>query len=373
MKNSTIVRYLLLSTASLSVLGHSVAFAAGTTAGTSVQNTFKLDYKVGSIDQPSIDTSASGTNSPTEFTVDRRIDLTVTSLSSPSVTPGAQDQELTFKITNDGNDTQAYALTTVNETGDEFSVTNTTILYYIDDGDGTFEPGAGDGTAQTYDGIKTTDLAADATLFVVIQGDIPTTANDGDTDQISLVADTLEPSTQGAGATPVVADTDGNSLTGDAENVLADGSGTANENANEGDHSATGTFTIASADVSAAKTVSVFSQDGTGCETIPGTPATGDQYAIPGACVEYVITVENAGGTAATDVVINDVLPSELKFIAATSGGFTGGSFTSPALPAANTDCNAGACVINYTGATLGAGSQASPTTATIKIRALVK
>jgi len=195
---------------------------------------------------------------------------------------------------------------------------------------------------------------------------------DADEDVVSLVADTLEPSTSGSAGTPLTADSDGNALTGAAENVLADGSGTSNEVANEGDHSATSTYIVASADVSGEKAVSIFSEDGSGCATIPGSPVAGG-YSVPGACVEYTITVENTGGTAATDIIINDILDDNLLFVAADLSGFTGGSFASPALPAANTDCVAGACEINLTGATLAAGSVGTPTVGVVTIRAIVK
>lgn len=351
------------------------AQAGGIAAGTNVQNTFTLDYQVSGVDQPTIDTGVDGLNTPTEFTVDRLIDLTVGSSGTTSVAPGAQDQELIFSLTNEGNDVQAYDLSVVNEGSDDFSAVNRAIFYYIDDGDETLEAGGDDGSAIAYNGTETPDLAADRMLFIVVQGDIPTGLDDADEDDLTLVVDTLEPSTAGASAgDPVVADPGGvNSMTGAAENVLADGSGTSNENANDGDHSASSTFVVASADIAAGKAVTIFSEDGTGCASIPGTAGVGEQYSIPGACVQYVITIENTGGTNATDLIVNDVLPDELEFIAASAAGFTGGNFTSPALPGANTDCDSGACEINFTGATLASGSVGTPTTGTVTIRAVIK
>lgn len=350
-----------------------LALADGTAAGTNVQNTFTLNYKVSSVDQTTIDTGVSGSNTPTEFTVDRRVDLTVATNGDTGVPPGAQNQDLVFSLTNEGNDVQAYALSLVNEGGDDFSATSTTLYYYIDDGDLAFEPGVDDGSPIAYNSTKTPDLAADAMFWVIVRGNIPAGLNDTDTDDISVVANTLEPSSGGASATAVVADSDGNSLTGAAENVLADGSGTSNENANEGDHSASSAYVVASADIAATKAITIFSEDGASCATIPGSPAAGDQYSIPGACIQYVITVENTGGTNATDLIINDVLEDELEFIAASVSGFTGGTFNTPALPSANTDCTGGACEINFTGATLAAGSVGTPTVATVTIRALIQ
>jgi hypothetical protein len=356
----------LLGASVISLYAASNAYAGGTAAGTSVENTFTLNYDVSGTPQTEID----NTGSPTAFTVDRLVDLTVASNGNANVAPGAQDQDLVFSLTNNGNDTQAYDFTLVNESGDDYNTTGLNITYYVDDGDGSFEPGTDDGTGTPYtpgSGDASSDLAADAIIWVVVDGDIPAARVDADTSDISLVSDTLEPTTtSGTPGAAVVADAGGNTLTGAAENVLADGSGTSNEGANAGDHSATGSYVVASADLTAGKTVTVFTQDGSGCTTIPGTAGTGDQYSVPGACVEYVISTTNTGASAsATSLAISDVLADELEFINAASSGFTGGTFTQPAT---NTDCTGGACTVSLTGATLTAGS-----TGTITIRALVQ
>jgi len=277
-------------------------------------------------------------------------------------------------LTNNGNDIQAYNLSVIDESGDDFTTTNQTITYYVSDGDSEFEPGGDDGNALSFT-TATNDLGKDLTYFVVIERDIPTGLNDEDRDDLTLLAETLEPSTAGASAgDAVVADADNeNSISGAAENVLADGAGTSNDSANDGDHSATSAYVAASADLTAVKAVAIFAEDDTGCSTISG-PATGtDKYAIPGACVEYTITVANAGGTEATSLKVNDVLPGEIKFVAASASGFTGGSFANPSLPTTLSDCGSVSCAINFEGATLAGGSDATPTVGVITIRALIK
>lgn len=348
------------------------AYAGGTAAGTNVQNTFTLDYSVGGTPQPQIDTGPGGLDTPTEFTVDRLIDLTVVSNGDTTVAQGAQDEQLVFALTNTGNDTQDYVLSLVNEAGDEFDASGLTITYYFDDGTAGFGPGDTAGTAYTYtpgSGVNTESLPADTIVWVVVEGDIPAVLTDADTADITLVADTAEDGTTGAAAVLVTADTGGNTLTGAAENVLADidsdGAGT-NDGANDGQYAATGTYIVADADLAAAKTVTVFSQDGSGCGTIPGT-ATGG-LAIPGACVEYVISVTNNGSSAAanaTDVDLTDILPSDLEFVSADVTVFAPATLSSPA---ANTDCDAGACTVAVTNGTVPFGQ-----TATMVIRALVK
>lgn len=112
------------------------------------------------------------------------------------------------------------------------------------------------------------------------------------------------------------------------------------------------------ADLTALKSVEVYD------------PANAGLYMTPGNEVLYRITVENSAsaGADATDIDLSDTLPDNVRFVSATTTGFTGGAFDAPALPAANTDCVGGACVIRYSGATLPIN-----TTGEIQVRALIK
>ncbi|MDD7972977.1 glycine-rich domain-containing protein [Roseinatronobacter alkalisoli] len=69
------------------------------------------------------------------------------------------------------------------------------------------------------------------------------------------------------------------------------------------------------ADLTASKTVTVFSEDGSNCENLNATPPTepGNPAAIPGACIQYVISVENSGPVAAQGITLIDALPESLK------------------------------------------------------------
>lgn len=114
------------------------------------------------------------------------------------------------------------------------------------------------------------------------------------------------------------------------------------------------------ADVSAVKTVEIFD------------PANEGLYMTPGNEVLYRITVTNSDtATAEADNVdISDTLPDNLKFVSATTTGFVGGAFGTPALPASNTDCGTtpNPCVIRFSG-----GSVPIDTTAEIIVRAIIK
>ena len=349
-----------------------------TAADTPVSNTFTLTYDVGGVTQPPIDTSDPGDpNGPTVFTVDRLIDLTVESLGDETSAPGSTNEELVYSLQNLGNDDQAYSLTVIEEAATSTTDTEDpadatpVIQYYIDDGDGVYEPGGDDGTLVTYDPANPPVLGPDEVLWVVVTQYIRSDAVDGNTADITLLADTLDPTAPFA---ETVDDADGNDAdaAAAAENVFVDGQGTGNEAATpDGDHSATGTYIVASADISAIKDVAMHSQDGSTCTAIPGTPIAGG-YFVPGGCVEYTITVTNSGSDAATDIDVSDTLPAELLFAAADFSGFTGGSLGT--LPPVNTDCTGSACVISLTGASLPAPvAPATQTQGVVTIRAYVK
>jgi len=227
-------------------------------------------------------------------------------------------------------------------------------------------------------------LGPDEEIIVVVERNIPASLADTDTGDVILVANTLD-------ATAPFAEVEDDSVANVgaagndlliSENVLNDGTSTGEEVANDGADSAVGTYVVAAAAVDGEKTVSIFSEDGTGCATIPGTPAS-DAYSIPGACVEYRIRVTNNDTRPATAIDVSDTLPDELNFVAAaleTGGDFTGGTLNAPTVtdPAVGLDCTSGACVVTLTGATLPADDGVSPDNnnspeGVIIIRALLK
>lgn len=112
------------------------------------------------------------------------------------------------------------------------------------------------------------------------------------------------------------------------------------------------------ADLDAMKTVEVYDPLGEGL------------YMTPGNEVLYKITVTNSATAtaAAEDVDISDTLPTNLRFVSASTTGFIGGAFGSPNLPAANTDCAVTPCVVRFSG-----GDVAINTTAEIEVRAVIK
>jgi len=340
--------------------------------------------------QPTVD----NTGDPTDFTVDRLIDVNVAYTSQPddsTVAPGETPTDIVFGVRNDSNDNMAYNLTAINESEtdgngagtapDPFDTTGgLDFWYYGDDGDGVFEPGGDDGTATDLAGSLTDDVAPDETLWVEIRSDVPGTVNDSDFADITLVADSFYPTAWLNEGTPAAAGTEifdddaddavgSRETAGSAENFLADGSGTTNENANEGDHSDTGTLTVSSPDLVATKTVAMIANDASAIDCSDFSVAVDSAaFFSPGGCGEYLIMVTNNGATAAADITtLTDTLPDEVNFIDAEFTNFTGGTASEP-TGAAPVDCTGGACVVSQTGGTVAAG-----VTATIRIRFTIK
>lgn len=393
-----LLRSVLAISAAAALAG--TAFADGTDAGTTVENTFVLNYDVNSVSQAPItnDTDpatqppgAVVQGTPTLFTVDRLVDLTVSEVNSPlSVTPGASgaNAELIFEVTNTGNDTQSYSFSLADVGGDDFDATGLTISYQIDD-DGTPGFGPGDtvvtvpavapGTASAAVTERTPDIPADTTFRVLVSGTIPAAQTDTTEDDLILIAETRDPvdwvieGASGSAGAVTSAETGANDLELAAQNVLADGFGTPEEVDNDGLFSAQGTFVVASPDLAAAKTVAVVATEGEApfdCENAAAITSPA-QFATPGSCIEYVITVVNNGATAtASNVDIVDVLPTEIEYIGASFAGFDAAPAPTLAAPTGATVCDgtAATCSVGVSGGSIAAGN-----TATLTIRAIVQ
>jgi uncharacterized repeat protein (TIGR01451 family) len=360
------------------------AAQAKTEAGTTVSNTFTLNYSVGGFSQPQISNSAS----PTNFTVDRLVDLTVTALDpAVNVAPNSTSNAVRYRVTNLGNDNVAYTFATSNGST-TYTPSNVVITYFIDlDNDGVLDAGE---TLQTYTaGSASIDIAPDQNVVVIVRSDVPSGTADGSFANLRLTADSLFPVTSVdvtctpatcAPGTQIVGDSNGNSLTGAAENVLGDGAGPADA-PNDGAFSANALLTVVAPTLAAAKTVVVFNTD-------PGSDAAcaaliaaspGNQYSVPGACVQYIININNTGSGVATNLNVADRLPAEVRFLKAelatsSTTGFaddTGVAGTGPVLtqPLAPENCNGTTnCLVNLTDAILSGGENGQ-----IRIWALVR
>lgn len=334
-------------------------WAAGTTAGTIVNNTATLDYKVGGVDQSPI------TSDTSKFVVDRKIDLTVDGAKATDTYPvsplspknnAADTNILKYDLLNAGNGAQNFKITgyhltnTVNDTFDAL------LCEIVDVQDAAFDsitPVSGiTGVSATYPAAIATgviiNVPVDTTYEVHLAcampdlgaATVPTTTDglgDGDLSTIELLAEAVDSS----GDRMVESTSDTN--TGDIDTtgsvdvattidvVLADGAGGAMDQGitpsggpNNGDrnasHSDIQTFEIKAPELSVVKTSTVISDPFNG---------TNNPKRIPGAVIEYTITVSNASETSVNDVNISDTIADEdsvvnyISGVTSTSNGFT--------------------------------------------------
>ena len=272
-------------------------FAAGTASGTDVTNTATLSYSVGGVGQTDIPSNV------TTFKVDNKIDLTVSEQGSgyTSVSPGQNGAVLTFRVQNTGNMVQDYSLSAANNPTDpfppvdpeNFDPTGTSVFVDVNDND-TYEPLV---DLATY----IDELAADAHIEVFVVANIPAGQTDGDIAAVTLTAQTAVGGSPGSPGADILSDDSGSAdLPGTVQLVFADNAGDT-DGSQDGRHSDTDAYLVASAQISVTKS-SVVIRDPSNLGTNP--------KAIPGAWVQYTITIANAGTAtqSATLTTISDAL-----------------------------------------------------------------
>ena len=323
------------------LLAANPAYAAGTAAGLSVTNTVTVNYQVGGVSQTA--QTASDT-----FTVDRKVNVTVAEVgtSTTTVSPGQSATVTTFQVTNLSNATLDFALAVAQQTGgagahsntDSFDATNLRI--YLDN--------ATTGTVGSYDAGDTLvtyldELAADGSRTVFVLADIPLGQTTGAVAAVTLTATGREGGTAASQGAALSETTTGN--TSGMDTVFADGAG-ATDAVRNADFSAKDDYTVSAAALTVAKRSTLVSD--------PFNGSTNPKY-IPGAVIEYCITVANAAGSAsATSVAISDPLPSEVTYL------------TSFGIKVNGTVDGSNVCLADGTGSGSIAGSTVSGTIATV-------
>jgi uncharacterized repeat protein (TIGR01451 family) len=284
----------------MAVGGLQQALAAGTAAGTPVNNTATVNYAVGTVTQTPVQSNG---GTPTTFVVDRKVDVTVTHANAPViVVPGAVKQALTFTVTNHSNATLTFALTAVD------AVLGATVLTSpnrLDSDDVAATPAITMYSDAGLTNVITSlaSLAPDTPTTVYVAADIKTSSLHDAYIGISLTANAFELD----GVTEVVATPGAN--TAGVDTVLADTAGVAGDAAYNGAHSAYGAYHVETAALTVTKTATVV------WDPIGGTT---NPKSIPGAIVGYCLVVTNSGGAAATNVVLRDVIPANTAYYAVT-------------------------------------------------------
>ncbi|WP_432770670.1 MAG: DUF11 domain-containing protein [Sphingopyxis sp.] len=318
--------------AALASVAATPAFAAGTTAGTSITNTATVDYQVGGVNQG----QQSASNS---FTVDRKINLLVEEVGNVTteVVPGQTNAVTTFQLTNTSNEVLDFLLAASQITTgaaahggtDTFNATNVRI----------YRDNAVTGTVGSYDvgdALVTyiDELATDTAIRLFVVADIPAGLATGAVAGVQLRATALEggtAATQGGAVTQTAG-----ANTAGKDTVFADGIGV-NDGNRDASHSDDDDYTIRTATLTVTKSSRVVSDPFNG---------TTNPKMIPGATVEYCIAIANAaGGADATGVAINDSVPGQLTYITSSillngtvtgstcnADGAAGGSYAAPVV-----------------------------------------
>ena len=288
--------FLGTSTGTLAAIGE-------TSSGVVIENLATLNYSVAGTGQAAIGSTEGGNTSgagvTTKFTVDNKVNLSLSELSTTftAVAPGSSGQATAFTLTNTGNSAQAYALTAANLTGatvfglaDTFDVTAGSFLIYVDaNNDGILQ--AGELSAGAITSVAT--LARDTSIGLIVTASIPAGQANGTQAAISLTAIARA---VGAVATPLV---EAANTQNGVENVFADPAiTTASANGTipiQAGRDATAiaydAYRIAAAILSVSKTSTLI------CDPFNGTASPKN---IPGAIVRWTITVSNAGTAAAS-------------------------------------------------------------------------
>ena len=352
----TNIKLLLASSGiAIAALGVTPAFAAGTTAGSTITNNVTVNYTVGSVAQTAI-------NQSNNITVDRKINLTVVEVgtATTSIVPGQSAAVTTFTVTNTSNSVLDLGLTAAQTAGgtaahggtDNFDLTGVTM--YVDTGtqNGTYE--AGTDLAVTY----LDEIAADGAKTIFVVANVPISRVNGDVANVTLTAQALEggtASSQGA----VVTQTAGANTAG-MDTVFADAAGVASgDTARDGKHSDDDDYTVS------APVLTVTKQSRIVSDPLNGTT---NPKMIPGATVEYCIVVANAASAAtANSVNIGDTLPTQTTYDSG-YGIFQNGTYTTGTC---NLDGTAGGTF--SAGAVSGTlGSVAGGTTKTLYFRVTI-
>ncbi|MCH7981806.1 MAG: hypothetical protein IID59_09900 [Proteobacteria bacterium] len=278
------------------------ALAEGTRAGTSIINTATVDFDVAGVVQTQL------SSLPVEFVVDRRVDFILVAQGAAlvPVTPGGNDYFLDFLLTNTSNSVLDFNVALAQMVGGLVrpAQTDDADMATVDYAVSANSVANGDTDPVRLGPQFVDELEADDAIRIRVFGDAGLAMTNG---QIAGVELTLNGADGGAAAVEGAPLVDGvpNTDLG-VENVFADAGNDNSEVDRDG-------FIVVSADLAVTKAYIVFAGD------------LGSGLPIPGATIEYTITIVNSSTTTAADPVqIGDVLDGDVSFV---TGGFSGLDF----------------------------------------------
>lgn len=298
------------------------AAAQGTDAGVVVSNQASVDYEVNGQNQDDIlstDVNApAGPPVPTTFVVDRRVDfeLLELDLAHTDVEPGQTDAFTSFQLTNNSNAIMDFELEYVDlGSGDQqvFGRTDTDnplVNFRIRVANG----GGPAGEPTLGDDFFVDELPPGAVVIIRVFADAGATLPNDTFDNFTLKAtaadDPAATATPG-GLDPLLSEATGPDNAGLIESVFANASG-ADATTGFATESADNGFHVNSADLVITKAAAVISD-----------PFSSGK-ALPGAIIEYTVTLDNTTGASAADnVVMTDTI--QIADVALELGSYAGG------------------------------------------------
>jgi uncharacterized repeat protein (TIGR01451 family) len=300
------------------------AFAAGTPAGTNIQNVATATYELPAGVEESIDSNV------VSLRVDELLDVAV-AWSDPGdivTAPGQTGQLLTFSLSNAGNGTESFSLATVaNGGGDDFDPQITSIVL-DSNGNGAYD--AGVDTVYSA-GANDPSLAPDQSMSVFVLATIPAGTTDGERGRLDLTA-----------AAKTGTGSPGTSFAG-----VGQGGGDAVVGATGADAEDDGYYKVAKASISFVKSASVADPFGGSAKT-------------PGATITYNLSATVNGSGSLANIRVADPIPAGTTYLA--------NSMTLEGAPLTDaTDADAG----RFTGSAIavGLGTLATGTSRTITFK----
>jgi len=284
------------------ILFSTLSHGAGTSAGSWIQNQASVSYQTAS-------GNVTSDSAVVQFQVQELVRSSIVKLDAGSVSVSSPQTNaaMKFRLQNDGNSPEGFSIFVSQDSGDDFDVTIGS--YYVDDGDGIFDPALD----TLYDNSNPPELAADASIVLWITSDIPSSLSDADLANlnVSAVSHTFVADGQ---ATP--------SAGAVVENAGPDSTDVVNAAAIT---SITSTFVVTDIDVTITKVISA-TRDNLG-------GGTGSQR-VPGAEVDYTLTVTVTGSGTANNIIVTDDLPDQLQLKDGVSGIITVGGIDETASSA---------------------------------------
>jgi len=278
-----------LSMVAILALSSVGAVAAGTAVNTSITNTATLNFNVGGVTQTEV------TSNEDSFVVDKKIDFVLTHEDATKhliVVANKEDAPREFKLVNESNAPQKYSIAVSDLTGNEVydakadSAVMQNLEFSIDGGAWTSGP------------LATAELAADASVTILVRGDVLASATDGEVMNVQLEATAVKDNGTTAEVSTATADDKAA-----VDTVLGEGA-TVTDFGNaefDGKYSAWAGYLVNTPNVDLTKLSCVFS------DAVTTTAANSKR--IPGATVVYVFDLNNTStSTDASGITLADTL-----------------------------------------------------------------